>query len=507
MNLRDQTKLAVDTGSLVAGLFGALAGGSLAPLVCAVGPPLLIRWLWSERVPPIFLVCLLLQWLYTSINIYFASWTGYIPAMPRGVPNATLTMTVIMTGLLCQAAGFALAFRALQRHGKSLRNLDFPYDLTRLRWLCIASAVVATLVDPPAHASGLATLVSALLWFRIVLLALLVYGTLTQDSSRSSLLKTLSVVVIATALCFGSRQSTFKEVVLVCLAAAACAYHIRPTERSQRINNRRIAVGTVAMMMCLFYCGILWESQIKPVWRFQTLPRGKFERIGDFMRLVATKAPETDSREGIDALMKRMNNMWQMSLALERVPRVVAHTHGQLTWTAIRHVLMPRFLFPGKPSLAITDRTYAERFLGIHVSRKASVGIGYVTEFYVDYGIPGMFLACLGLGVVLGTVALHLIAYAPTKSLGLAIALVALWCCFSNYEANLAKALGALLSHGVLFLILGHAVDSMLRTRGRRRVSRTLRGPSMGEIPNLCPASAVARIRILQNHGPYGERV
>src|SRR5207247_92942 len=100
-------------------------------------------------------------------------------------------------------------------------------------------------------------------------------------------------------------------------------------------------------------------------------------------------------------LVARIDSIWQFSLVLERVPREIPHENGKLTSRAIKHVLTPRILFPNKPSLG-TDSWLPIYYAGISVGEGTSVGIGYMAEFYVDFGYPGMFLPLLAYGVMLG---------------------------------------------------------------------------------------------------------
>lgn len=454
MTLRDQIQQYVDVACLVLGVTCAARGGSLAPLLCAAGPPLILRILWNDRTPMVFMFCMMNQWLYTSSAVFYASFVGYYPGFPRSFTNVTQTMLVIMTALICQSIGYYLGCRLTMGRVAPLQQ-SFPYNLNTLRVSAVLLSLGAAVVNIPPGSSGLRTFVAAFFAFRLVLLVLTVFGTLAQSPNWKEISATGLFVLLCTLLTFGSRQATFKEIILLSLIGAACAFRIRPLSAVERQTNRRIVVGLAATLSILLVAGMMWESQIKPIWRIKVLSSDPFERMADFWRLVATRSTEFEASGGLDALMKRMNNMWQTSLVIERVPKVIPHTHGQLTGMALQHVLVPRILFPNKATLAVTDRSLAERFAGIDVGNSTSVGIGYVMELYVDFGIPGVFIAALCLGIVLGIITQAFIRLSPSASLGLANALIAVWACFSGYEANLAKALGACLSFGAVFMILG----------------------------------------------------
>lgn len=487
MSLRNRWQSVCDLVCIVIGVSSAVAGETPAPIICAGGLPVLIRLLWQDRVPPTFLFCMLFQWLFISVNVFYAAWFGDFPGMPTGIPNLTETVAVAIGGLLCQAFGFALVFLAADWHSSRRTATNPSYNPLPLCVLCAVLSAGAALVNLPAHGSGLATIVSSVFGFRMVLLAILIYQSLSQSTTWASLARTFGTVAFCTVLSLGSRQSTFKEFVLQAWAAVFCAYEVRPRTGQQIQMNSRIAVGIPMAVAGLFVAGIVWESQIKPIWRTQALPENRIERIGAFFQLLTEKAPQTEVGSGTSALMKRMNNLWQLSIALQRVPRIVPHSDGALTLMAVEHVTMPRILFPHKKTLNFTNRLMAEKYLGIKVGVGASVGIGYLTEFYVDFGLAGALVAALLLGAILGVISWGLWQCAPSPSFAWALLLASLWGSFANYEANLAKALGAFISYGALYVVFAWIYHKLMSSNA----------PRLGVVPRLRrPRSTVSPITV-----------
>ena len=90
---------------------------------------------------------------------------------------------------------------------------------------------------------------------------------------------------------------------------------------------------------------------------------------------------------------------------------------------AIKHVLLPRFLFPNKP--ALDDSARASYYTGIEVAgveEGTSIGIGYMGESYIDFGPIGMFVPILCLGLFYGLIYRFFVNHHPVKVVGFAMA-------------------------------------------------------------------------------------
>jgi hypothetical protein len=136
---------------------------------------------------------------------------------------------------------------------------------------------------------------------------------------------------------------------------------------------------------------------------------------------------------------------------------------------------MPRFLFPRKESLG-SDSTLVRRFTGLQVAGEeqgTSIGLGYLIEFYVDFGIPGMLLGPFVFGLLVGIAIRTIALVAPSKPMYLGVIAAIMVQHFMSLDGNLAKIVGGLITafcvQGALLFCLGPRLHSMLLPPPLRR--------------------------------------
>src|SRR5207244_1025318 len=88
---------------------------------------------------------------------------------------------------------------------------------------------------------------------------------------------------------------------------------------------------------------------------------------------------------------------------MDNVPARIPHENGGLWLAAVEHVLRPRLFFPDKAEIDDSKRT--NYYAGVRVGtsdKGTSIGIGYIGESYIDFGVIGMFAPILALGAFYG---------------------------------------------------------------------------------------------------------
>jgi hypothetical protein len=107
---------------------------------------------------------------------------------------------------------------------------------------------------------------------------------------------------------------------------------------------------------------------------------------------------DLDSRAHTSALDERLNQNWLVAAGVRR------HRDG-LTELAYGSTVpwwapIPRALWPGKPEIGGGGDIVA-RYTGVRFGPNTSVGVGQVLEFYVNFGLPGVIIGFVGLGILL----------------------------------------------------------------------------------------------------------
>ncbi len=97
------------------------------------------------------------------------------------------------------------------------------------------------------------------------------------------------------------------------------------------------------------------------------------------------------------------------------------------------------------------------KYAGVHVSGEesgTSIGLGYIPQFYIDYGVAGIILLSLIFGTVLGIVYRSFIFVSPSYEIYQSIVTVLLLNHFLNYDSEIAKLLGGLLMNVIIFMLI-----------------------------------------------------
>ena len=156
----------------------------------------------------------------------------------------------------------------------------------------------------------------------------------------------------------------------------------------------------------------------------------------------------------LDYLVDRLWVVYYPALALQRVPDVLPHTNGAIIGGALRHIAMPRALFPDKPELA-SDSEMVRRYAGVWVAgpeSDTSIAFGYAAEAYVDFGLPGLFLPVLLWAIFLGIAYHTCLAAIRHREIAVPLVTVVFWLSVYLFERSFVKWMGLT---GTLLIYLG----------------------------------------------------
>jgi len=205
-----------------------------------------------------------------------------------------------------------------------------------------------------------------------------------------------------------------------------------------------IAVSMVVLALC-----IAW-SVIKSDYReFLNQGSGEQEVVVpvsarlDKLEELAGNLDRRSLEEGMETLIMRVSYVNFFCLCILNVPENIPHEHGALWLGAVKHVLMPRFLFPNKPEIKDSERT--AHYTGVAVAGEeqgTSISIGYMGESYIDFGRFGMFAPVLLLGVFYGLIYRYFVYGGRRKVLGFAMATATLVFGAYSMETSNIKLIG-----------------------------------------------------------------
>lgn len=101
------------------------------------------------------------------------------------------------------------------------------------------------------------------------------------------------------------------------------------------------------------------------------------------------------------ALNERLNQGQFAGMAAEKLQGgQVEFLRGRSVWEGLL-ALIPRVLWEGKPIFAGSS-DFIRYFTDFYVNEDTTYGVGQVMEFYINFGMPGLVVGFLALGLVLG---------------------------------------------------------------------------------------------------------
>ncbi len=413
----------------------------------------IVGMVWRAGESPTLAFCLGYQWCFIATGYIYQQITGAYPALEH-VAHIEIAVGLSLLGLLTLVAGIRLGISALHRHGpgapQSLPNASAIYPIQRLFWWVIGLYSLNWFVrlTPMTLYFDAAQVIYNLLALRTIFFALLFFNILQAQTGYSYAAAAFIYVLLPQ---FASMMSHFKESFFVLSIALLGQW--RPWQpASDNPRHVRLLGIVLAFGIALLSMAIFWEGGIKPIWR-PAMIRGQvtgspLQKINAFIDVVQTASQHIDVRQATEDLASRMaSGVGYFSHVLERVPTLLDYEHGRLTWRAIAHLIQPRFLFPNKPNLG-GDSWLVRKYAGIHVAderQSTSVGLSYMAQFYIDFGVPGMFVPLFLYGLLLGLIYQSIRLAAPSPLFFQSTAMVIFLQHFMSYEGEIAKLLGGLI--------------------------------------------------------------
>jgi hypothetical protein len=338
-----------------------------------------------------------LVWLADIYNIDLANSRaielgGGVPAVPI-FPTSGMSVLFGLTAIAAIWLGFRLSWPASRMAGQL--NVWYRPSLLLAAYL---SLLLVHLVSGPFIGGGFAQPLIALGALRLMFAALLVYHWILR---RENGLYLAVVVPLELLVGFSGYFSEFKQIFVV-LAVALLT--LAPVQW-KRVSP--LLAGSVAVALVL---GIVWTG-IKGTYRDQlsggqatqavTLSIGK--RFEALQSLVLATSSE-DLRNSAGSFVSRIMYTEYLARVMERVPAVQPHAAGEIWGAALTNAMVPRLLFPDKPSLA-SDSDLTMRYTGLRLASDAQgtvITIGYAGDAYIDFGIFGAVILFFGLGILYG---------------------------------------------------------------------------------------------------------
>ncbi|WP_175632290.1 hypothetical protein [Pedobacter ghigonis] len=418
--------------------------------MAVIVPFILFSCLWKKNEAPFLFMGLMLQWSSVNIKVFYANFEGIDFAETfdnyKNIQEAFMLGNI---GLIAVALGIYLIIKNYELPDDEYKVLALSYDSRRL----IPIYIIVTLVYPfisegSFRFGGLQQPISKLADFKwMVFFIFMVSCLYTKQFKLFAIIAVAEVVMSLTGF-----FSSFKDYFLVVFGGILLIY-------SKELKFKQV-LPLAAITVSLVYMIIIWQY-VKPEYRKylsggqlnQNVIRSTGEslnKLGDLVGKVDQNAIDIGFKQTVD----RLAYIDYLSATIDYVPRVIPHTHGRLWGDAITRVLQPRILFPNKA--AIDDSETTRKYSGIFVAgteQGTSISLGYVTENYIDFGVPGMFISLFIYGLLIGVVYKYVMTSSPNKLIGTGM-IIPLFILIYMFESALNKLIGGLFMYLIIYELL-----------------------------------------------------
>jgi len=465
-------------GLLIGTLFGTITfqpvvGFSIFSLFVIVG------LVWRSDEPPILPFCLVYQWVFVIAGYFYYLYFGFFPiSYFNGNPEKAVFLSLFALIVIALSIRIGIKFvNTLKMKKINLSTLKNHYNIRKLFWLVIAVNSVDYVVQmsPAAISFSASQIIWSLLLFKFVLLFLLFIEIFNQKKEYS-----FGAIAFGFAILpqFASMMSDFKEIIFILLIAVASIWRPWVKLPSVRKTNRRVIATLFFGVVILLLMALFWEGVVKKTWR-PAYMRGEVQgnpikRVTKFGTFVINARSDFNISKNTEMLASRLSSsIGFFSLVLDRVPVLIPYENGKMLYKTFLHTIKPRILFPDKPVLPV-DSLLVRKYAGVYVAGEelqTSVGLGYIPQFYIDFGIPGIIVLSLFLGLLIGVIYRGLIFFSPSYNLYISAVVILFLYHFTQYETELTKLVGGMVMNTIIFAFvlyfIGPYIHRMLMVKSR----------------------------------------
>jgi len=419
---------------------------------------LIFIFFWKKNEPNPIFFGIALQWLVASIELIYCNLQGISlkeKYMYEGNSYASLELLdaavwLNLYGILFFAIGVWLPIKNNHLKYKGSISWINMYNTQKLLVFYIIYSLVASVMGYYAWLyPGLSQIVLQLINLKFSFLFLLIFISISKN--QSILLVTIIVLLELVAGLFSFFASSFLNIIAVLGMAVISSRH--------KFSFRTQALSLIVFLFVIFF-SLTWTAIKKDYRSFlnkgqvtQAVLVSRGEALGKLVQLVK-EIDKEDIKMASVSLVNRVGYIVFFSRVIDYVPRVQGHENGRIYAQSVAHFLVPRLLYPDKPS--IDDSEHTRKYTGANVNGRetaTSISIGYLADAYIDFGSIGMAFPLLLYGLATGSAYRYFYINVSTKAWAWIFTIPFFFLTNIN-GVNAIKAIGALIIYFVVFFFL-----------------------------------------------------
>ena len=413
--------------------------------------PLFVALLWRRYEPPILLFAVSIQWVAVTTKVFHANIIGVsvselflddviIEAIVRG-----------LVGLIVLALGMRVALMGLPAKGRNelwveARGLSETH-VWYAYWLALILGIfLQGIIWSTPRLAQILLPVFNIKWVFFFLLAVCVF------TKKRGYFLLWSVVGVEVIIGFSGYFSGFKQVFFVLTVAYLTM--------GKKLRGTRLFF-VAAICAIVFSLSVVWMAVrddyryfVSGGTRMQVVTVSVERRLTKLINLIRDASGKAYI-DGIEGLANRIAYVDMFANVLNYVPSVMPHEDGRLWGKAIRHILIPRILFPEKGRLE-SDSELTMKYTGLRLASYAqgtSVSMGYMTESYIDFGPIWMYFPVFVIGALWGGMYRYFITSGRSIILNYGTA-VAVLINANQFEMHSTKLIGSMVMSFIVMALL-----------------------------------------------------
>jgi hypothetical protein len=411
-----------------------------------------LLWLKGGRSGlPVFAIMGTIYWIYFALPLFTGS-RILMSTRAISIPEEAVTqaMEMALVGVLCLFIGMRLPFKA--SGASRLPDID---ERASSSWVYIRVVLVlGTLMGafPSANylLGGDARQIMTVLGNAVPGVA---YGLLLRRYwiGRASPIDRPLLIVMAAAQVANALASGWLGP-MVSLGLTIAALFI--------VVNRRIPWTPIVLTILSIMFLQVGKQEFRSVyWGVDTPATSAFERINFWVNSSLSQWSESlqlggTSRPGqlIERTTERASLLTQVAHVRELTPSLIPFQEGQ-TYSYLFITLIPRFIWPDKPSVNDANRFYqvAYGLSDVRAVQTTSISVGCLAEAYINFGWWGLIVVMCGLGALFRVYEVFVADRSNTLILVLAATMLP---SFLGIEGQLGVYVGGLLQQMLLTFLV-----------------------------------------------------
>jgi hypothetical protein len=415
---------------------------------------LIIVLTWRLYLPNVFTFMMFYHWLQIITYIFFinSSWKGDMSFLTKSSGSAffySLTGLVVMSIIFSQ-----VAYKNLQISIAVFEEALNKINPQKVLYLYLALYFMSGVLSRAAFGFGGLTQVfiniALLKWAGFVLLG---YLSFKNKQYRIFFLIAFALDFVGGLLSF---FSSFKDVFFY----TAIIFMTFISKINFNVSFKATVLG-----VSLFFMAVIW-TVVKGDYRGflnegsgQQVVNVSQEKAFDKLSNLVSSVNKESINEGIGSFFYRLQYVYHLAKSIDMVPANIPFQQGAVWRQTVEFVTVPRILNPNKGSLDHSVK--ASKYTGIHfsgASRGVSFSLGYFADCYVDFGVPGMFVALAIIAFIFAKIYRFFLLKATGNIVVNYSIVIAFFVQFSFFEMDGTFMFGRLFTSFIVFLVLKYTL-------------------------------------------------